>query len=87
MKKKREKPVCHKQRSPCVPKLECLPAATRNPGASTKTQSSQNRPSERQKLPAKNTLRRLSFRYEGKVKSCPDKQKLEVTTTEPAKKC
>ena len=48
-----EKPVCHKQRSPCVLRLECLPAATRKPDAATKTRSSRKKPSERQKLSAK----------------------------------
>jgi len=79
--------MLHNKRSLCAASGEapcaatrCLPAATRNPSATTKTQSSQKKPSERQKVSAKNTFWQLSFRYEGKVKYFPDKQKLREVT-------
>ena len=81
-----EKRVCHKQRSPCVLRLECLPAATRNPAAATKTRSSQtNLAKDKNYQPS--YFWQFSFRYERKVKSFPDKQKLKGHTTEPAEKC
>lgn len=80
------KRVCHKQRSPCVLRLECLPAATRNPAAATRPeQPKTNLAKDKNYQPS--YFWQFSFRYERKMKSFPDKQKLKGHATEPAEKC